>query len=149
MSWDIFIQDLPDVARVEDIPNDFEPAPLGERAAIVERIRQAVPDVDFSNPEWGVVEGQGWSMEFNIGGEDPCKSIMLIVRGAGEEAPELVGRIIHSVGARGLDSQTGEFFDVEKAKTSFAEWQAYRNPVATEDEPAPRKGFLSRLLGLN
>jgi uncharacterized protein YfaA (DUF2138 family) len=39
VSWDISIMDLPaDAQSVSDIPHDFAPAPLGQRAALIARI---------------------------------------------------------------------------------------------------------------
>jgi hypothetical protein len=51
MSWDLFIQDIPAAAQnVGDIPDDFHPAPLGSRAAIIAKIREVAPLADFSDP---------------------------------------------------------------------------------------------------
>ena len=38
MSWDIFIQDLPNVRTANDIPNDFKPQPIGGREDLLKRI---------------------------------------------------------------------------------------------------------------
>ena len=67
MSWDILIQDLPDVATIEEVPDDFHPGVLGSRAEVVERLRSTFPDADFSNPSWGVLDREDWSIEFNSG----------------------------------------------------------------------------------
>ncbi len=46
--------DLPrDAASVSDIPDDFEPQPLGNRVDLIDAIREAAPSVDFSDPSWG------------------------------------------------------------------------------------------------
>lgn len=55
MSWDIFIQDLPDVTSVEDIPEDFRPGTIGEREVIVARLRNALPFLEHQEGA-GVVE---------------------------------------------------------------------------------------------
>ena len=66
MSWDIFVQDIPDEARaVRDIPDDFEPRPLGSRTEVIRRIPEVVPTADFSDPSWGTVEGPDFSIELN------------------------------------------------------------------------------------
>jgi hypothetical protein len=36
MSWDIFVQDVPaSVQSVAEIPDDFQPSPIGSRAEIL------------------------------------------------------------------------------------------------------------------
>lgn len=86
MSWDIFVQDLPrDAATVADIPQDFKPAPIGKRADVIARIKEVVPSTDFSDPSWGQIEGEDWSIEVNIGKNETCSGFALHVRG-GDEA---------------------------------------------------------------
>ena len=54
MSWDIFVQDIPRGARdAGDIPENFQPRPLGERSEVIRRILEVVPEADFSDSTWG------------------------------------------------------------------------------------------------
>jgi hypothetical protein len=49
MSWDIFVQDIPPLARsVKEIPDDFDPRPIGKWLDLVARIREVVPNADFT-----------------------------------------------------------------------------------------------------
>jgi hypothetical protein len=51
MSWGIFVQDIPPDARtVDDIPDSFVPAPIGQRSFIIEEIQKVAPFADFSDP---------------------------------------------------------------------------------------------------
>ena len=51
MSWDIFVMDLPRESRaLEDIADDFEPAPIGRRSEIIRQILEVAPLADFSDP---------------------------------------------------------------------------------------------------
>lgn len=64
MSWDLFIQDLPSGTRtVDEIADSFEPAPLGDRAALNARIRQLEPNANFADLSWGEVAGDGYDIE--------------------------------------------------------------------------------------
>ncbi len=114
--------------RVADIPEDFQPAPLGTRADLITRICDVVPSADFSNPEWGVFEGDEFSIEFQMGDEEICQSVMLLVRGGGSPAP-LIGALLDRLKLRGIDCQTSEFFDIEAARASFGSWQRYRDQI--------------------
>jgi hypothetical protein len=129
MSWDIYIMNFPAKAqRVADIPEDFRPTPLGRRADLITQIREVAPTTDFSNPEWGVFEGDGFSIEFQMGEKETCQSIMLLVRGGGSPIPA-VGALLDRLAVRGIDCQTSEFFDIEAARASFGSWQRYRDQI--------------------
>ena len=114
--------------KVADIPDDFQPAPLGRRADVIAQICEVIPDADFSNPDWGVFEGDGFSIEFQMGDEEICQSITLLVRGDGSPTP-LIGALLDRLKARGIDCQTSEFFDIEAARTSCGSWQRYRDQI--------------------
>jgi hypothetical protein len=77
-------------ADVSQIPDDFELPVLGSAAEVRERIHQVLQAVDWDDPEWGRLEGMGWSMELNLGRDDPADSLMLHVRGGGDGAVEAV-----------------------------------------------------------
>ena len=132
MSWDIHIQDFPATAeKVADIPDDYQPSSLGKRADLIAQILDIVPSTDFSNPDWGVFEGDGYSIEFQMGSEEICRSITLLVRGGGSPTP-LIAALLDRMKLRGIDCQTSEFFDVEAARASFGSWQRYRDQIVRE-----------------
>jgi len=54
VSWDIFVQDFPkDAKAIDDIEDDFQPAPIGTRLKFITLIKEVVPDATFSDPSWG------------------------------------------------------------------------------------------------
>lgn len=128
MSRDIFVQDIPRDARsVDDIPNDFAPKPIGTRIDIIAGITEAVPTVDFSDPTWGRIESDQYSIEVNIGESDPVHSFALHVAG-GTAAAEVVADILDNLGLRAFDMEapTG-IFDRDTARASMAQWRNYRD----------------------
>jgi len=130
MSWDIFVQDLPrDAATFADIPPDFKPSSLGKRSDVIAKITEIVPSADFSDPSWGMIEGEDWSIEVNIGKSETCGGFALHVRG-GDGAVAVVAAILNHLDLRALDSQTGEFFVAgPEAVESFRRWRAFRDRV--------------------
>jgi len=71
MSWDIFVQDVPSEAmRVADIPSDYRPSLIGKRSEIIHAIIDVIPTADFSDPSWGLIDGEDWSIEVNLGQKD-------------------------------------------------------------------------------
>ena len=134
MSWDLFVQDLPSEAkRVADIPSEFRPSLIGKRSEIIDGIISIIPTADFSDPSWGQIDGQGWSIEVNLGPEEKCRGFALHVRG-GDAAVGAVAAILQRLNLRALDSQTGEFFVAdESAVESFRQWKKYRDHVITSN----------------
>jgi hypothetical protein len=130
MSWDIFVQDLPASAeRVGDIPDDFRPRPVGRRSQIIERIIEIIPAADFSDPSWGRIDGEDWSIEISMGAQEECRGFAFHVRG-GDAAADAVSAILRRLNLRALDSQTGEFFVAnESSAESFRDWKKYRDEV--------------------
>ena len=129
MSWDICIQEIPgDIGSLDDIPNDFRPRPLGLRSEVIARIKQTLPQADFSNPSWGVLDQPGFSIEFSMGSADVCDGFTLHVRGGGV-AVATIARLLDHLKLRGIDLQIPDFFSPEAAEASFRDWQAYRDRV--------------------
>ena len=131
MSWDIFVQDLPKGAtRLGDIPDDFQPAPIGSPSELVHRISVIFPEADFSDPTWGVIEGSDFSLEVSLGDGDPITSFALHVRG-GESAPFAVARLLTGLGLSGLDPQSDSgLFALDHASLEgFERWRRFRERV--------------------
>ena len=150
MSWDIFAQDFPTVATVEEVPDDFAPRNIGTRAAMIGKITQACPSADFTDPAWGLIEGPGWSIEVNLGESEECDGFALHVRGNADDVVSVVARIIDQAQLRAIDSATGEFFDPATAQSSFEQWRSYRDQIADgapPSEPPKPKGLFGRLFG--
>ena len=125
MSWDVFIQHLPSSALcMADIPDDFEPLPLGRRADVVRAILSIFPAADTTDPTWLVLHTPAYSIEFGTGTEDIVTCVALHVRGD-ESVIAPIHALIDRLGARGIDSFTGEFFDPVTAGESIRRWRKY------------------------
>jgi hypothetical protein len=138
MSWDISIQDIPrDITSVTDIPDDFQPRPIGPRDALIARICEALPATDFSDPTWGVLVQSEFTIEFNMGKQNICDDFMLHVRGGGSAMATIV-RLLEHLQLRGFDCQTGDFFSIDEAEKSFGQWQKFRDQAIgrPDDRPA-------------
>lgn len=130
MSWDIFVQDIPEnVQDIDDIPDDFTPKPIGKRSWIIAEIRKVVPFVDFSDPSWGIIEGENFSIEINLGESDTVDSFAFHVRGGNEVAIGIIADILASLRLRALDSAAGTLFDPAQAVVSMRQWQTYRDRI--------------------
>ncbi|MBU2662501.1 hypothetical protein KOI35_03165 [Actinoplanes bogorensis] len=129
MSWDVFLFRAPaDVAAVDEIAEDFDPDALGPLAEVLRRLGDALPEVDLGDPAWGMLDGSSWHIELNIGKRDPVDSIMLHVRGGGDDVLPVIARIAAAVDARALDISTGEFLTGDPGQTAgWRGFQQYRD----------------------
>jgi hypothetical protein len=90
MSWDIIVMDLPPgLKSVAELPKDFKPRPLGQRSDLIKKISAIFPNIDFSDPSWGILKADGCYIEFSMGPHDEVKDFGLHVRG-GDECPNVV-----------------------------------------------------------
>ncbi|MCT7351173.1 hypothetical protein N4P33_03180 [Streptomyces sp. 15-116A] len=129
MSWDVLLLRLPDdVASMGDLPGDFTPAPLGPAQDVLAALRRAVPEVDLTDPAWGELTGPGWSMELNIGTDDPVVTLMLHIRGGGDDVLVPVFRFAEALDCRVLDLAKGDLATPEDT-TGWHAFQAYRDHV--------------------
>ena len=138
MSWDVFVQDLPaDVETLDEIPDDFRPAPLMATAVLIERNKEVVPEADFGEQTWGQIEGPGFSIEVSICDRDPVQSFAFHVRG-GDMAAGIVADLLEHLGLRALDPGSASgFFDRQSAFASLTAWRTYRDRVVGRDTEAP------------
>lgn len=131
MSWDIFVQDIPEyVVTPDDMPDDFEPVALGQRSEIIKRICEVVPFANFQDPAWGQIDGPDFSIEVSLGEEDVVMDFAFHVRG-GDDAAAVVSDILNYLGFRAVDtaSESGMFEPGAHAQEAMRRWRAYRDTM--------------------
>ncbi|MFZ3494758.1 hypothetical protein ACODT5_16320 [Streptomyces sp. 5.8] len=123
MSWDVLLLRLPDdITSVHEIPAGFAPDPLGRRHDVLEAVTLACPEADLSDPARGELSGPSWSIELNIGSDDPVDSIMLHVRGSGGDVLTHVFRLAEALRCMVLDCAEGDL--ITPGQTSG--WHAFQ-----------------------
>ncbi|MDU0258388.1 hypothetical protein RVN83_36285 [Streptomyces sp. PU10] len=129
MSWDVLLLRLPDdVTSVQQIPDDYTPAPLGSQHDVLAAITQAIPETDLTDPTWGELLGSTWSMELNIGAGDPVDSVMLHIRGSGDDVLTSVFHLAGALRCKVLDCAAGDL--ITPVETSgWHGFQRYRDHV--------------------
>jgi hypothetical protein len=109
MSWDVLLMRLPEgTASLEEIPDDFQPMPLGPRGQVLDALRAAEPAVDLTDSACGRLAGPTWSMELHIGSEDTVDTIMLCIRGTGDDVLAHVIGMATSLGCGVFSGSDGE-----------------------------------------
>jgi hypothetical protein len=144
MSWDVLILAVPPgIHSVAELPDGFDPA-LGPLPDVLLVVKDLFPTINLRDPSWGVLVGDTYSIEFNIGKADPCRSVMLHVRGD-ESAIGPIRALYNRTGWRALDMSAGELLDLERDPgKSLRSWGAYRNGISPG---APNRGVLFTLPG--
>ncbi|MFC9157847.1 hypothetical protein ACFTT0_23035 [Streptomyces bauhiniae] len=129
MSWDVLLLRLPDeVTSMHELPDDYSPEPLGRQCDVLAAVTQAVPEVDLSDPTWGDLSGPTWSVELSIGSEDPVDSIMLHIRGSGDDVLAPVFRLAEALRCKVLDLAEGDL--IQPGQTSgWHTFQQFRDGV--------------------
>ncbi|MFB7778347.1 hypothetical protein [Streptomyces bauhiniae] len=123
MSWDVVLLRLPDdVASMDTLPPDYTPTALGRHDEVLAAVTHAVPGADLSDPTWGDLSGPTWSIELNIGPEDPVDSIMLHIRGSGDNVLVPVLRLAQALRCKALDLSEGVV--ITQGQTSG--WHAFQ-----------------------
>ena len=131
MSWDIMVLNYGGKLSPEEMLEAETVGPLGSAAQVRRRIAKHLPGVDWSDPAWGIYEGEGFTIEFNSGNDDPIDSIMLHVRGGGEAIPAML-RFATPNGWSLLDCSTSEFLDPENPSAEGWEgFQAFRDRASS------------------
>lgn len=109
MSWDILLM-RSDYPSMGAFPDDYTPPPLGEGELVRGRVKAGAPSIEFHEPTWAQVHGDGWRVDVTIGSEEPVDSILLHVDG-GPQALEVVRGMADALEAKALDCSTGNFID--------------------------------------
>ena len=112
MSYDVMVVKF--AGKRPATPLDMQAAEvtsLGAAAQVRRSISVALPGTDWSDPTWGMFDGDGFSIEFNVGGGDPVGNIMLHLRGGGD-ALAAAARLATQMGCAAIDCQTDKFLDL-------------------------------------
>ena len=124
MSWDVLVLNYhgspPDI---EEMAEAGDPDPLGNASAVRVAISRHLEGVDWSDPAWGLFEGDGFSFEFNMGNKDPVDSIMLHVRGGGDPIAAMLQFSQPNKWSL-FDCSTSEFLDPDNP--SHEAWEAFQ-----------------------
>ncbi len=161
MSWDlwVFAADTPmdvDDAGHARFADDFSPSPLGTPDEVRSTLSQVFPALDWADPTWGQLEGDGFSIEFPLGDEDPCRTLILFARG---NATAAALRLIDATGWCLLDTGNGGWMnlsaDPDAGRRAFEAYlstalraaRMERNADQSAASPPGRRGLFSRLFG--
>jgi hypothetical protein len=128
MSWDVILMNvLPDKTISYDFSDDL--SDLGPRSQVLSTLAALFPNIDFTDPMWGFLESDGYSIQFNIGDRDPVEMITLHIHGS-DSVIGVIKQICEHTRWRAFDTTTGDFIDFEKQPAAgLTQWRTYRDKV--------------------
>ncbi len=130
MSWDVMIYNTHGVKppSISDF-QESDTKPLGPAAEVRNKLSSLLPGIDWSEPTWGVYDGDGFSIEFNVGKDDPITSMMLHVRGGGD-AISAIAAFVDPMGCVAIDCSSCDFLELDHiSQPGWENFQAYRDKV--------------------
>lgn len=126
MSWDVIVQNYGGNPPPDD-ELDAPPAPLGSAKEIRKRIDAHLPGVAWSDELRGVYEGDEFSIEFDIGEEEPITTVMLSVHGGGDAFGAIKSFAVPNRWSL-FDCSESTFLDLEGSTAEgFEGFQEYRD----------------------
>ena len=112
MSWDIYIQDLPDVPSMKDVPADHSPRPIGIREELMKRIQEVIPFAVRQDSDWLFARSKDIDLSIQFHMEDTAQVRYLLVHvHGGEQSAACVSALLRHLGLRAHDTATGDLFD--------------------------------------
>ena len=135
MSWDVMLFSR----DPGPITSDMKVPPLGNAEFVRAQISKALPCVNWSDPAWGVLDGPGWSIEFNHQKSGSTDSVMLHVRGGGDPISAIV-KLCRETGWVAFDVQSEGLIDLKApSDKSWKEFQGFRDKISASMSVPPKQ----------
>ena len=129
MSWDVYIMRA-EASSVDDLPDDYQPESLGDAQKLRDELLVFFGgELDWSDPAWGILNGQGFSYEFNFTEAGAVDGFMMHVRGGGDAITPIVA-MCREFGWQAVDTSLGDFIDLTDPSTEGWEgFQKFRDRI--------------------
>lgn len=138
MSWAIYAMRTPGGARrLDDIPDEYAPPPLGTADRVVELIREAAPQLDSTDPKWLRLTGDDHSVEVTLGKGVQVHDITFYING-GDRAVAVVLEVSRHLGVMPYDTESGEMLTEDSHPPV---------PPPRDDDELPKRHWWQRRKG--
>jgi hypothetical protein len=114
---------------LEDLPDDFLFPNIGKASDVRSQISAELRNVDWADKNWGIYEGNGFSIEFAIGSNEFVAQMTLFVRGNGDAISTIV-RLCNAHQWDAYDISACDYIDLKNpSNASWTEFQEYRDQI--------------------
>jgi hypothetical protein len=132
MSWDVLLLNVPaNMTSLSDgeLPEEFT-FTLGSHSNVTAALDEAIPEIQHLDSAWARVRNNDFSIEIQLGNEDPVPAIVLHIYGEGNDIITIIEAICLNTGWRAFDTSTDRFIDFTIAPTEgFDKYKAYKNKI--------------------
>ena len=135
MSWDVVIMRFPEgfSGDFEEMSDNWEPENMFTQDYFEVEIKKLFPDIS-GDKTWMTLNAKKYSIEFNIGDNDPINNIMLHVRG-GNEALQAIEMVCKKFNCKALDTTESKLIDFSEEKNKgFESWRNYKDNVLKKNK---------------
>ncbi|MDR0525812.1 MAG: hypothetical protein LBG90_08090 [Spirochaetaceae bacterium] len=95
----------------------------------INEIKKIFPYINSNDENWLILDEETFSIEFNVGEDDPINNIMLHVRGE-DEALKAIGLVCKKINLQAFDTTESKIIDFDKeTNEGFTQWREYKNNV--------------------
>jgi hypothetical protein len=130
MSWTVLV--LGEHPRLDDL--SWDPPTLGTGDEVRRRTSAHLPDIDWTDPTWGLYAGAEFTFESRIGPEEPVVCLAVHVRAGGGAIGDLLQFSVPN-GWHLVDGSTCEVIDpASPTPESWQRWQAYRDKIRSASD---------------
>jgi hypothetical protein len=131
MSWDVLVMRFPEGfdGDFDNIPDGWKPEELFTHDFFIKEVKKIFPNINDADEDWLFLNKETFSIEFNIGKDDPISDIMLHIRG-GDEAIKAIAILCEKLNLQALDTTDCKLIDFNKeTNDGFTQWREYNNRV--------------------
>ena len=135
MSWDVIIMKVPEsfTGDFDELPEDWMPGNICTHKYLKNEIIKLFPKINNDDSSWMMLDEETYSIEFNVGEDDPINTITLHVRGD-DKALESIKIFSEKLYCKALDTTEGEIIDFsDEPNKGFSKWREYRNKVLNKE----------------
>ncbi len=138
MGWDVLVFKLKDRNASARTLSEHDVLPVGSQQELRDAINSIIPDVDWSNPEWGATRINGCWLEFDINSNDGL-SLSIHVHGSGDPVTPIAA-LCKAHGWAAFDTATADFLDLDRpTERGWERFQELRSRMAARMREADKK----------
>lgn len=126
MSWDVLIINSKD--KVDFEKGDWEN--FKSKSEVIQNLKTSFPEIDFTDPTWGIIDTSKVNIEFNLGDEEDLGNNFMIHVRAGLDPTGEIARMCFENNWQAFDLSEGDYIDLNNpTQDSFNNWQDFKDHV--------------------
>lgn len=127
-------------ALSRDAEGEAVAPPLGAADEVRAKIARSLPETDWSDPSWGTLEADEYTIEFNLAVKEHVRGLTCYIHG-GASVLEPIARLCRDHGWSAFDTTTGKLLDPDAPSSEGVEaFNDFRSSVTAELIRPPEAG---------